>query len=73
MESKPPEVGQGEVGGKKGCVAGDLTKSFAKKMKEKWRGKEELGQKGAWKQACREGESSSELSPGKGGFSGLRE
>lgn len=37
--------------------------------REKWRGEEELGQKGAWKQAGREGESSNmSFHLVKGGF-----
>ena len=58
-ETKPPEVGQEEVGRKKQVRWPRPHKSCLQKMKrEKWRGEEELGQKGTWKQAGREGESS---------------
>lgn len=41
--------------GRSRCAGLDFTELFAKN-EEKWRGKEEVGQKGAWKQACGEGE-----------------
>ena len=57
MSPNPQRWAKEKLVGRSRCAGLDLTRVVCKKNEER-NGEEELGQKGAWKQACREGESS---------------